>query len=730
VVVRVTWAIVHVAMVGVAIFAAAGCVEPHLVDCGAVACPSGDVCSEAHGCVKSAQIAACANVDDLASCTYAGVTADSACYDGVCLPVGCGNGVLEAGEACDDENRVAGDGCSSDCRSDELCGNGITDPGEECDDGNFQSHDGCDSKCLREQETWTSTLVGADLFGQNWAYDTARDRVVIVGVTSIVEFAGATPSWTQIPATAGGIANAIYDPVRGAVVVTIGGYGGGTWSWRPGEWKQLEAGNLPWTQLLWNAFDSRAYRLKDAFPLALETLDAQTDQWATVAMPTAPTYVFSSWAFDPLTGDLVTWKQGQTTEYFLSPGSQTWSSRAMPESLSLSPGLTDSTGALLVAGASTFYRRTASGWQDTTVAVPPNFSPSTAYRTMNTIVYRGTGSRCALDLGAGSYHCDAMPGATDVAIAIPGDGLYLLRLTGEFAGTAWRFDDATGSLLPTSFPIAGLANGDVHSALFSAPRGLVVSIKDPTDSNPAPRLFQLAWGTGAQAWSELSRPPWDAYLVDVPDRRELVQLAPDGAAMSVLREDATVWSDPIAIEHPTGVGAPPVQAPTTGSIWGGFNSSGDFLDLGASPLAWTHDGNSTGIYGWPAADTRTGNLLVLDGNWSPSATVWEREGETWIRHATPFELQYQQSSSTPVSPLQLDAASGALYAVGYLASGGFGDVAYMILARHWNSATPFETCSDVTVDLDTDGLAGCDDPDCAWLPACGACPIQMTCAPP
>lgn len=30
-------------------------------------------------------------------------------------PVGCGNGFLEEGEACDDGNRVGGDGCSADC---------------------------------------------------------------------------------------------------------------------------------------------------------------------------------------------------------------------------------------------------------------------------------------------------------------------------------------------------------------------------------------------------------------------------------------------------------------------------------------------------------------------------------------------------------------------------------------------------------------------------------------
>jgi cysteine-rich repeat protein len=61
----------------------------------------------------------------------------------------CGNGVLDAavGEACDDGNTVGGDGCSADCRSEEVCGNGFLDPGEVCDDANRRSADGCSADC-------------------------------------------------------------------------------------------------------------------------------------------------------------------------------------------------------------------------------------------------------------------------------------------------------------------------------------------------------------------------------------------------------------------------------------------------------------------------------------------------------------------------------------------------------------------------------------------------------
>ena len=61
-------------------------------------------------------------------------------------PTTCGNGTLETGEACDDGNTTAGDGCTSECGIQvgymctgapsvctSSCGNGTLDVGEECD---------------------------------------------------------------------------------------------------------------------------------------------------------------------------------------------------------------------------------------------------------------------------------------------------------------------------------------------------------------------------------------------------------------------------------------------------------------------------------------------------------------------------------------------------------------------------------------------------------------------
>ena len=62
----------------------------------------------------------------------------------------CGDGVLDAGEACDDGNTTNGDGCSSTCELESVCGNGILEGNEVCDDGNTLDGDGCSSTCELE----------------------------------------------------------------------------------------------------------------------------------------------------------------------------------------------------------------------------------------------------------------------------------------------------------------------------------------------------------------------------------------------------------------------------------------------------------------------------------------------------------------------------------------------------------------------------------------------------
>jgi cysteine-rich repeat protein len=80
---------------------------------------------------------------------------DGECSDQASVPVTCaepaecGDGVVEMGEECDDENGVSEDGCSAACLA-ERCGDGIVQRGESCDDGNSRAGDGCGTTCSIE----------------------------------------------------------------------------------------------------------------------------------------------------------------------------------------------------------------------------------------------------------------------------------------------------------------------------------------------------------------------------------------------------------------------------------------------------------------------------------------------------------------------------------------------------------------------------------------------------
>ena len=91
----------------------------------------------------------------------------SACEHGQTPPPGCGNGVLDFGEQCDDGNDEPDDGCDQ-CLRPNNCGNGLLDFDEQCDDGNTIDGDGCSSSCFVEGQLsgfMTSVWTFQDLDG-------------------------------------------------------------------------------------------------------------------------------------------------------------------------------------------------------------------------------------------------------------------------------------------------------------------------------------------------------------------------------------------------------------------------------------------------------------------------------------------------------------------------------------------------------------------------------------
>ena len=62
----------------------------------------------------------------------------------------CGDGVVGAGETCDDSNTSDGDGCDALCQLEPVCGDGVIEGAETCDDGNTLDGDGCGAGCQSE----------------------------------------------------------------------------------------------------------------------------------------------------------------------------------------------------------------------------------------------------------------------------------------------------------------------------------------------------------------------------------------------------------------------------------------------------------------------------------------------------------------------------------------------------------------------------------------------------
>ncbi|HVK84313.1 MAG TPA: DUF4215 domain-containing protein [Kofleriaceae bacterium] len=272
-----------------------GCLAPDLVPCGDLSCASGDVCFESRKCVSSENLDACGGVADGAACATRAVVA-GVCHDAVCITPGCGNGVVDGAEMCDDGNVALGDGCSADCLSDETCGNGVLDFFEACDDGNHLSADGCSSACRVERlRALTLDRPGPrDLGYPVMAYDEARQQLVMFGVgkggaaTWIFDGTG----WHQGPpgpSARMGAAMA-YDPARQRIVLFGGKLPTGvqteyadTWELDGASWTQVQiTGNRPPArhdhQMAYDATRQRIVLVGGATgPLAFESF--RSDTW-------------------------------------------------------------------------------------------------------------------------------------------------------------------------------------------------------------------------------------------------------------------------------------------------------------------------------------------------------------------------------------------------------------------------------------------------------------------
>ncbi|MFA6383463.1 MAG: DUF4215 domain-containing protein [Parcubacteria group bacterium] len=93
------------------------------------------------------------------ACTIEGYQGEITCgqsclWNDYCYPKeGCGDGIINGPESCDDGNEVDNDACSNSCEIVivPICGDGtINQTSEQCDDGNVNSGDGCSATCNLE----------------------------------------------------------------------------------------------------------------------------------------------------------------------------------------------------------------------------------------------------------------------------------------------------------------------------------------------------------------------------------------------------------------------------------------------------------------------------------------------------------------------------------------------------------------------------------------------------
>ncbi len=126
---------------GVAAVWLGACVEPATQVCGDVVCPLNLVCAPSgDGCAEPAQVAACEGVAPGEVCDLPGVGMGR-CRDELCVVAGCGDGRVDAGEACDDGDANGPDAaCLPDCKR-PTCGDEAIQGDEACDDGEANGED-------------------------------------------------------------------------------------------------------------------------------------------------------------------------------------------------------------------------------------------------------------------------------------------------------------------------------------------------------------------------------------------------------------------------------------------------------------------------------------------------------------------------------------------------------------------------------------------------------------
>ncbi len=748
-----------------------GCVESN-----SVRCPQGSSCPAGTACATVADETLCVFPDQLAKCVGKAESeacgANVRCYEGVCLPAGCGNGRVDPDEACDDGNTTSNDGCSPDCLSTEVCGNGVIDlgRGEQCDDGPIGrplSHDGCASNCTLESAQWFTVGSLAEVADRAaFAYDAARDRLVLFG-----DFRGTAQTWEwdggrwmmQSPRVTpmSRLASAMaYDPVRKRVVLFGGGSFNDTWEWDGTNWVLRSPTTSPSPRSRHvMAFDPRRQRvvlfggLDSAAGFLGDTWAWNGDDWTPIQSSPSPSARMSSaMAYDPqrdeilLFGGLATGNVGNDETWVLSATGWTQRMPATAPPARSAHGLSfdPRSGLMVMHGGSGGGTRTDTWlWNGADWRLHPTAGPPIA-QFMQTTVLR-EGSVIAFDHGK-TFRWDAgwtliedstqfVPPRFGGAGAVDLSGRRFIVHGGTEAAATSSTMVWTGAWQRFTNVAVGSSPGRVSDAAmaFDAARREFVHFGGYNVTQNATTnetwVFTSAWTQRTPA-APLPPPRLDHVMVYDAARERTVLFGGAGLDDTWLW-DGTRWmmAQPTTKPPPRSLAAAaydPIRQVTV--MFGGLT--------GSSLLADTWEWNGTdwqrrigpgppprfgsGL-AWDAARKR----LVLFGGSSSNQALndqWEWDGTAWT----------QVPTLNSVKPRASHVMVTAIGEGGVLSFGGSGDAAQSfsdLLWLRWDNSNAVEDRCDGT-DADGDGLVSCADADC-WHVCKPECPpgstISSTC---
>ena len=768
---RFSWLLVVTSLV------ATGCVRSQTTDCGhGVVCASGQVCVRATDAVIK-----CSSPERSADCRDAGRAdgelcedGSGRCYDGYCLPISCGDQLIDPTERCDDGNTVAQDGCSADCTSDEKCGTGVVDSllGETCDDGNQFAHDGCTPRCTVENPRWTNLLPETPKIGAEAAiaYLPGRRRAIVIGGNAdfaVGGFEWTGRGWLRVPDMFGPPPRSqhtmVYDPTRDVVVLTGGRSAtrpyerNDTWEWSGSGWSIVSSAG-PARALSAMAYDVRRKKMVmfggevsvgPSVAARADTWEWDGAAWTKISSGGGPNdpparrgHVM---AYDARIGKVVMFggRNVQLLGDTWAWDGTTWARLATtgPSPRQGSVLAPDRSGLILYGGddgsVKTDTWRWTGTWTQLTSAPP---AASTAFATATTDIARGV---IVMTGGNDGYTWEwdgarwlriqpvAAP-ATEVADATY-DPLRGEAIVVHTTSTSTVRDGTWASLAPAPAPVRSKA-GLVYDTLRD--RAVMFGGEDVLNA-PLGDTWLLSRGTSPATWTQL--------VGAGPTRRTDIAMAYDVArGMAVLfggRDPAqtvndetweldTAWHErtpgtvPVA-RSAAAMGYDPIRQRVV--MFGGVGAGGRPFDD-----TWEWDGTEwtemttpprppprgDGRLTWNAARRR---LTLTGGDGRDLGTyddTWEWDGRGWEQVA----IQLRYSPRTNHHAFQT--------ADGIMLFGG--DSKSTFLADSWalswvDSDAPYDSCAG-HLDRDGDGKTGCADPEC-WAACTPLCGPGTSCAP-